>query len=144
MVINTCTLCVQVCKLTLWRNGSASDSRSEGCVFKSRQGQNLFSFFCLLFDIQYKCLFACIITLATYSHNSNLIIIASICRCLRINEPCVVYGYYHIPTTCTCLSKLTLWRNGSASDSRSEGCVFKSRQGQNLFVFFFLSRLIFH
>ena len=25
---------------TLWRNGSASDSRSEGCVFKSRQGQN--------------------------------------------------------------------------------------------------------
>ena len=24
---------------TLWRNGSASDSRSEGCVFKSRQGQ---------------------------------------------------------------------------------------------------------
>ncbi|KAI9542905.1 hypothetical protein NQZ68_016212 [Dissostichus eleginoides] len=25
--------------LTLWRNGSASDSRSEGCVFKSRQGQ---------------------------------------------------------------------------------------------------------
>ena len=24
--------------MTLWRNGSASDSRSEGCVFKSRQG----------------------------------------------------------------------------------------------------------
>ena len=22
-----------------WRNGSASDSRSEGCVFKSRRGQ---------------------------------------------------------------------------------------------------------
>ena len=27
---------------TLWRNGSASDSRSEGCVFKSRQGQHFF------------------------------------------------------------------------------------------------------
>ncbi len=27
---------------TLWRNGSASDSRSEGCVFKSRQGQQFF------------------------------------------------------------------------------------------------------
>src|SRR4029434_7746276 len=26
-------------KQTLWRNGSASDSRSEGCVFKSRRGQ---------------------------------------------------------------------------------------------------------
>lgn len=24
---------------TSWRNGSASDSRSEGCVFKSRRGQ---------------------------------------------------------------------------------------------------------
>ena len=29
--------------LTPWRNGSASDSRSEGCVFESRRGQNLFA-----------------------------------------------------------------------------------------------------
>ena len=34
--------------------------------------------------------------------------------------------------------ELTLWRNGSASDSRSEGCVFESRQGQNLFCDSFL------
>lgn len=27
--------------VTPWRNGSASDSRSEGCVFKSRRGQQL-------------------------------------------------------------------------------------------------------
>ena len=27
--------------MTPWRNGSASDSRSEGCVFKSRRGQEL-------------------------------------------------------------------------------------------------------
>ena len=27
--------------MTPWRNGSASDSRSEGCVFKSRRGQGL-------------------------------------------------------------------------------------------------------
>ena len=27
-------------------------------------------------------------------------------------------------------TQLTPWRNGSASDSRSEGCVFKSRRGQ--------------
>lgn len=26
------------------------------------------------------------------------------------------------------LHQLDLWRNGSASDSRSEGCVFDSRQ----------------
>ena len=31
--------------------------------------------------------------------------------------------------------KLTLWRNGSASDSRSEGCVFESRRGQLDFCF---------
>ena len=28
--------------LTPWRNGSASDSRSEGCVFESRRGQKTF------------------------------------------------------------------------------------------------------
>ena len=32
---------------------------------------------------------------------------------------------------------LTPWRNGSASGSRSEGCVFKSRRGQGNFGFFF-------
>ena len=32
---------------------------------------------------------------------------------------------------CGCL---TPWRNGSASDSRSEGCVFKSRRGQIFLV----------
>lgn len=36
----TCT------QLTPWRNGSASDSRSEGCVFESRRGQNVFCLFC--------------------------------------------------------------------------------------------------
>ena len=32
--------------------------------------------------------------------------------------------------TFTHLTYLTPWRNGSASDSRSEGCVFESRRGQ--------------
>ena len=33
---------------------------------------------------------------------------------------------------------LTPWRNGSASDSRSEGCVFESRRGQyNFYISFF-------
>ena len=31
--------------VTLWRNGSASDSRSEGSVFESRRGHKVFSFF---------------------------------------------------------------------------------------------------
>ena len=33
----------------------------------------------------------------------------------------------------------TPWRNGSASDSRSEGCVFESRRGH----IFFISRIFF-
>ena len=35
---------------------------------------------------------------------------------------------------------MTPWRNGSASDSRSEGCVFESRRGQAIFfIFFFIT-----
>ena len=30
--------------------------------------------------------------------------------------------------------QLSPWRNGSASDSRSEGFVFESRRGQNFFL----------
>ena len=30
---------------------------------------------------------------------------------------------------------MTAWRNGSASDSRSEGCVFESRRGQFFFLY---------
>ena len=40
--------------MTPWRNGSASDSRSEGCVFESRRGQYfpVVSFFYLFLHIQ--------------------------------------------------------------------------------------------
>ena len=31
---------------------------------------------------------------------------------------------------------MTAWRNGSASDSRSEGCVFESRRGHMIFFYF--------
>ena len=45
--------------------------------------------------------------------------------------------------TCTCdiglVVRMTPWRNGSASDSRSEGCVFDSRRGQSLFFLFAFS-----
>ena len=33
-------------------------------------------------------------------------------------------------------SQATPWRNGSASDSRSEGCVFESRRGHQTFDYF--------
>ena len=39
-----------ICHQTPWRNGSASDSRSEGCVFESRRGQRFLPFQC---PIQY-------------------------------------------------------------------------------------------
>ena len=38
------------------------------------------------------------------------------------------------------LSQLTPWRNGSASDSRSEGCVFESRRGHRFLVAVHLRR----
>ena len=34
-----------IINLTPWRNGSASDSRSEGCVFESRRGHKYFACF---------------------------------------------------------------------------------------------------
>ena len=37
--IDQIIICFYCGCLTPWRNGSASDSRSEGCVFKSRRGQ---------------------------------------------------------------------------------------------------------
>ena len=39
-----CTNCLVSDQLAWWRNGSASDSRSEGCVFKSRPGHQYFYF----------------------------------------------------------------------------------------------------
>ena len=37
-------------QLAWWRNGSASDSRSEGCVFKSRPGHPIFCVCSLLYE----------------------------------------------------------------------------------------------
>ena len=41
-----------------------------------------------------------------------------------------IFISYHI-------RNMTSWRNGSASDSRSEGCVFESRRGQIYYRMFF-------
>ena len=79
-----------------WRNGSASDSSSEGCVFKSRLCQLFYQFLRVdAFDI--------------------ILIVISVYARKRHHK--------------------AWWRNGSASDSSSEGCVFKSRPGQLLFQF---------
>ena len=63
-------------------------------------------------------------------------------------EICFVFQYFSLSfnskvleplidfTTTNCLWR-TPWRNGSASDSRSEGCVFESRRGQPAFFAFF-------
>ena len=41
------------------------------------------------------------------------------------------------PKIASNISPGTPWRNGSASDSRSEGCVFESRRGHTSFFFSF-------
>ena len=52
--------------MTAWRNGSASDSRSEGCVFESRRGHYLFDFF-------FPLLFNFLTLLLPLIHGKNLI-----------------------------------------------------------------------
>jgi hypothetical protein len=47
-----CSIFICVLWRTPWRNGSASDSRSEGCVFKSRRGQQ---YFCPSFVVFFVC-----------------------------------------------------------------------------------------
>ena len=37
-----CRIHIVISHTTPWRNGSASDSRSEGCVFESRRGHIVF------------------------------------------------------------------------------------------------------
>ena len=79
-----------------WRNGSAPDSSSERCVFKSRPGQLFYQFFRVdAFDI-------ILIVIYVYARKIH-------------HKAC--------------------WRNGSASDSSSEGCLFKSRTCQLFYQF---------
>ena len=79
-----------------WRNGSASDSSSEGCVFKSRTCQPFYQF------LRVDAIDIILIVISVYARKRH---------------------------------HKAWWRNGSASDSSSEGCVFKSRPGQLLFQF---------
>ena len=79
-----------------WRNGSASDSNSEDCVFKSRRCQLFYQF------LRVDAIDIILIVISVYARK-----------------------FHH----------KGWWRNGSASDSSSEGCVFKSRPGQLLFQF---------
>ena len=80
-----------------WRNGSASDSSSEGCVFKSRMWQLFYQFLRVdAFDI-------ILIVISVYARKRSL--------------------------------HKAWWRNGSASDSSSEGWVFKSHLGQLFYQF---------
>ena len=132
-----------------WRNGSASDSSSEGCVFKSRPGQLLFQFFRVdAFDI-------ILIVISVYarklyhkawwrngsasdsssegcvfeSHLGQLFY-----QFLRVDAFGIISVVISVhPRKC---SQEAWWRNGSARDSSSEGCLFKSRPGQLFYQFF--------
>ena len=79
-----------------WRNGNASVSSSEGCVFKSHLAQLFYQF----------------LRVGAFDIISVLISVHARKR-------------YH----------KAWWRNGSACDSSSEGCVFKSRPGKPLYQF---------
>ena len=79
----------------LWRNGSASDSRSEGWEFESLWPHS-----------------SATQSSASGSKHWTLKAAASLCFCKDVMAPLAINS--------------GLWRNGSASDSRSEGWVFES------------------
>ena len=64
------------CMWTPWRNGSASDSRSEGCVFESRRGQLTF--------------FAIILIIISIEKNVKVVLkgVEIIKQLVKINEIC--------------------------------------------------------
>ena len=125
-----------------WRNGSASESSSEGCVFKSRMWQLFYQFLRVdAFDI-------ILIVISVYArkhHHKAWWRNGSASE--SSSEGCVFksrmwqlfYQFLRVDAFDIILIVISVyarkrhhkawWRNGSASDSSSEGCVFKSRPG---------------
>ena len=131
-----------------WRNGSAFDSSSEGSVFKSRPGQLFYQFLRVdAFDIIsiVICVHAMKRQQEAWWRNGSAYVSSS--------EGCVFKSYlgqlfyqffrvdaFDIISIVICVHAMKCqhegwWRNGSASDSSSEGCVFKSGPGQLLYQF---------
>ena len=132
-----------------WRNGSASDSSSKGCVFKSRPGQLYYQFLRVdAFDIilivisgyaRKRHQQACWRNGSAADSSSEGCVFKSrpgklLYHFLRVDAfdiiLIVISGYARKPHQQAC------WRNGSAADSSSEGCVFKSRP-VNFFISFY-------
>ena len=62
----------------------------------------------------------------------------NICKTIFRNDKLKIRYYWYNRILTRWRASTTPWRNGSASDSRSEGCVFESRRGQGLILFLFL------
>ena len=63
--------------------------------------------------------------------------------CIRLHTAmmfCCIYTFdlARLPSSGSCHIRMAWWLNGRASDSRSEGCVFKSRPGQRFCFITFL------
>ena len=152
----------QTSQATPWRNGSASDSRSEGCVFESRRGHQ--TFFILFFYmyvylfvrcgflLQFVFLYFKLRRNKTEKQNvyffsispPNFVSVVKKCNVkpaqgipqLLVSQSCESVAANHLFVK-TETSQATPWRNGSASDSRSEGCMFESRRGHQTFLFLY-------
>ena len=121
-----------------WRNGSASDSSSEGCVFKSRPGQLFYQFLRVdAFDI--ISIVICVHEMkrqheAWWRNGSAYVYCSEGCVC-KSRPGQLFYQFlrvdaFDIISIVICVHAMKhqheAWcRNGSASDSSSEGCVFK-------------------
>ncbi|KAK4024766.1 hypothetical protein OUZ56_010207 [Daphnia magna] len=101
-----------------WRNGSAPDSRSGGCVFKSRRDHRQ-SVVSIYGPLGYG--------------PSTLPLRHSAVAIERLHYvPITPFVAFKIVVLLKCIDRNIMfqisWRNGSAPDSRSGGCVFKSRR----------------
>ena len=117
-----------------WRNGSASDSSSEGCVFESHPGQLLYQFLRVdAFDI-------ILIVISAHARSCHLKAwLRNGSACDSSLEGCVcksglgrlLYQFLRVDSFDIILIVISVyakkyhhnawWRNGSASDSISEG-----------------------
>ena len=131
-----------------WRNGSASDSSSEGCVFKSHLGQLFYQFLRVVaFDI-----ISVVISVharkpqhEAWWRNGSASDSSSEGCVFKSRPGQLFYQFlrvdaFDIISIVICVHAMkrqheAWWRNGSASVSSSEGCVFKSRLGQLFYQF---------
>ncbi|KAL4581235.1 hypothetical protein LXL04_017445 [Taraxacum kok-saghyz] len=123
--------------MDLWRNGSASDSRSEGCVFDSRQKLNKNYQMLQIQVVEASGMHSTINVQMAPEASGQALKNLNFMMGIPENTGLQIHAFISLATFIESIRILTylqndLWRNGSAYDTRSEGCVFDSRQSRDM------------